>query len=269
MLVDTHCHLNFDVFDHDRTEVVENARKVGVQRILNPGVDLYTSLSAVEQAHIYPEVYAAIGVHPNDALSWGEFTEANMEDLAARPKVVAIGEIGLDYFRDRSPRLVQAEILRRQLALAARRELPVIIHLRNEIEDHQATEDLLGILGEWVQDLKANANPLARNPGVIHSFSENSHYARQAIVINFLLGITGPITFRKADELRQVAASVPLECLLIETDAPFLTPHPFRGRRNEPAHVRWVADKIADLHQVPLDEAKSIFYKNAERLFHW
>lgn len=237
--------------------------------MLNPGVDFFTSLAAVDLAGIYPEVYAAVGVHPNDALSWGEFTEANLEDLASREKVVAIGEIGLDYFRDLSPRLLQVEILRRQLDLAARKNLPVIIHLRNEMDDHQASDDLLGILREWVQDLRSNDNPLAQNPGVIHSFGENSHYARQAIVINFLLGITGPVTFRKADELRQAVASVPINCLLIETDAPFLTPHPYRGRRNEPAYVRWVAEKIAEIHGVPVDEAKSILYKNAERLFHW
>ncbi len=269
MLVDTHCHLNFDAFEDDRAAVVENARRVGVQRILNPGVDLYSSLAAVDLTRAYPEVYAAVGVHPNDAQGWGEFTEANLADLADRDKVVAIGEIGLDYFRDRTPHLLQAEILRRQLALAARKNLPVIIHLRNEIDNHLATEDLLGILAEWVQDLKAQASPLAQNPGVIHSFSENSHYARQAIVINFLLGITGPVTFRNADDLRRVVANVPLDSLLIETDAPFMTPHPFRGRRNEPAHVRWVAEKIAEVQGVPVDEAKTIFYKNAERLFHW
>lgn len=269
MLVDTHCHLNFDAFDDDRAAVVENARRVGLQRILNPGVDLHSSQAAVDLTRTFPEVYAAVGVHPNDSQGWGEFTEANLEVLADEDKVVAIGEIGLDYFRDRAPRLLQAEILRRQLALAARKNLPVIIHLRNEADNHLATEDLLGILAEWVQDLKAQARPLAQNPGVIHSFSENSHYARQAIVINFLLGITGPVTFRNANELRHVVASVPLDRLLIETDAPFMTPHPFRGRRNEPAHVRWVAEKIAEIQGVPVDEAKSIFYKNAERLFHW
>lgn len=269
MLVDTHCHLTFDVFEDDRPAVIENARKVGVQRMLNPGVDILSSITAIELSAMYPEVYAAVGVHPNDAHSWSESTENNIEYLADRSKVVAIGEIGLDYFRDRSPRLLQAQILRRQLGLAARKNLPVIIHLRNEIDNHQATQDLLGILTEWVQDLKAHNHPLAINPGVIHSFSENSQYAEQAIVINFLLGITGPVTFRNADELRHVVASVPLNRLLIETDSPFMTPHPFRGRRNEPAHVRWVAEKIAEIQGVSVDEAKTIFFKNAERLFHW
>lgn len=269
MLVDTHCHLNFEAFDLDRPAVVENARRVGVQRMLNPGVDIASSQSALGLAGTYPEVFAAVGVHPNDALSWNENTEVQLEELAGQPKVVAIGEIGLDYYRDRSPRLLQAQILRRQLSLAARHKLPVIIHLRNEVDQHQATDDLLGILGEWVQDLNSDGNSLADQPGVIHSFSENSHYAEQAIVINFLLGITGPVTFRSAGELRQVVAFVPLNKLLIETDSPFLTPHPFRGRRNEPAHVRWVAEKIADIQGVPVDEAKSIIYKNAERLFHW
>lgn len=269
MLVDTHCHLDFDAFDEDRAAVVENARRVGVQRILNPGVDLASSRAALALSSQYPEVYAAVGVHPNDGLTWGEFSEANLDDLAGQPKVVAIGEIGLDYFRERAPRLLQAQILRRQLALAAKHNLPVIIHLRNEMDQHNATENLLGILSEWVQDLVSHEHPLSQNPGVIHSFSENSHYASQAIVINFLLGITGPVTFRKADELQQVVASFPIEKLLIETDAPFLTPHPFRGRRNEPAHVRWVAEKIAEIQGIPVDEAKTKLFMNAERLFHW
>lgn len=249
--------------------MVDNARKAGIARILNPGVDLMSSAAAIKLASIYPEVFAAVGVHPNDSLSWDEVTEARLEELANKKKVVAIGEIGLDYHWERAPRQLQVETLQRQLRLAARKNLPVIIHLRNKNDDHQASEDLLGILREWVQDLQAHGSPLSHNPGVIHSFSENSHYAKQAIVINFLLGITGPVTFRKADELRQVAASAPLESLLVETDAPFLTPHPYRGKRNEPAFVRWVAEKIAELHNIPVEEANLIFSKNAERLFHW
>lgn len=269
MLVDTHCHLNFEAFDQDRDEVVENARRVGVQRILNPGVDLPSSQAALDLTKKYPEVYAAVGVHPNDALSWNEETEARLNTMASEKKVVAIGEIGLDYYRERTPHLLQQQILRRQLDLAAKHILPVIIHLRNAEQTHLATDDLLGVLQEWVQDLQSQNHPLSDRPGVIHSFSENSHYARQAIVINFLIGITGPVTFRSADDLRRVVASVPIEKLLIETDSPFLTPHPFRGKRNEPAHVRWVAEKIAEVQGVPVDQAKTIFFKNAERLFHW
>ncbi len=269
MLVDTHCHLYFDAFDADRKVVIEYARLSGVQRMLVPGIDLASSRQALELTRQFPEVYAAVGVHPNDALTWDETTEASLDKLACDPKVVAIGEIGLDYYREWTPRELQVEVLSRQLQLASRHNLPVVIHLRNEEGNQDASQALLDILSEWVQNLDEQGSPLAKNPGVIHSFSENSDYARQVIVINFLVGITGPVTFRNASVMRQVVAEVPLESLLTETDSPFLSPHPFRGRRNEPAHVRWVTEKIAEIRSQPLEDVKKVLSQNAERLFHW
>jgi TatD DNase family protein len=184
--------------------------------------------------------------------------------------VAAIGEIGLDYYRDRAPAAVQRRVFAAQLDLAAERSLPVVIHIRSASpSDRQASEDVLSMLGEWVGELKCQESPLAQRPGVLHSFSEDVRLARRAVDLGFYLGITGPVTFRKADELRQVVAEMPLERLLVETDAPFLTPHPHRGERNEPAYVRFVTEKIAQIKNLAFEAAAEITTANANQLFHW
>jgi TatD DNase family protein len=262
-LTDTHCHLDFQLFDEDRNQVVSRAREAGVTHILNPGIDLASSQAALELAEKYAEVYVAVGVHPNSAGTFDQNTLPQLRDLVSHPKVVAIGEIGLDYYRDRAPRELQQRIFRLQLELAAESGLPVVIHNR------QATADVLEGLTEWQAQLLRTGSALANRPGVLHSYSDNEENGRKAIEINFYIGITGPVTFRNAPDLQQVVASLPIEHLLIETDAPFLAPHPLRGQRNEPALVRRVAEKIAELHSRPVDEVARVTSENAGRLFNW
>lgn len=270
LLVDTHAHLNFERFDTDRPQVIDRASQAGLIGILNPGVDLSSSMQAINLAEEFAVVYAAVGVHPNDSLSWDADSKSVLQELAQHPKVVAMGEIGLDYYRDRAPQDLQKRVFQQQLALAAELELPVVIHTRDASdEDRSASRDVLAILGDWVAQLRHAGSQLADRPGVLHSYSSGAGFVEQAVSLGFYLGITGPVTFRKADGLRQTVEMIPLERLLIETDAPFLTPHPFRGKRNEPAHVRYVAEKIAEIHHLPFEQVAKITTAGAKRLFHW
>ena len=263
MLADTHCHLDFETFDGDREQVLERAARAGIETILNPGIDLASSRSAVGLARTFPAVHAAVGVHPNEATQWQPGTPEILRNLAGNPKVVAIGEIGLDYYRDRAPRDLQKKIFQEQLGLAAELGLPAIVHNR------QATEDVLEILIEWQTGLVNSGSLLAERPGVLHSYSEELEPALRGIEHNFRIGFTGPVTFRNAPDLQRVAAGLPLDHLLIETDAPFLTPHPYRGKRNEPAYVRLVAEKLAELQGVAFESVASWTTANAARLFDW
>ncbi len=263
MLTDTHCHLDFEQFDEDREEVIARALYAGLVRILNPAVDLPTSRRALALAEKYEFVYAAVGMHPNSALEWTDETTDALREMAAHPKVVAIGEIGLDYYWDDAPHDVQVYVFRAQLELAAELGLPVIIHNR------EAGMDILPMLTDWQAQLAAAGRPLAKHPGVLHSFSGTEAQAHQAIAANFYLGVTGPVTFKNAVDLQSLISNLPLTQLLIETDAPYLTPHPFRGKRNEPARVALVAGKIAELRSLPLDEVARVTGENAARLFGW
>jgi TatD DNase family protein len=270
VLVDTHCHLNFDSFDSDRAAVVSRAEQAGVYRILNPGIDVQTSRAAIELAHVFPNVFASVGVHPNDASGWSDNTLEELRLMAAQPEVVAIGEIGLDYYWQRTERSVQIEAFVQQLDLAAEVGLPVIVHVRDaSSEDRRAMQDVLEILIGWQHRLVEHSLDLATRPGVLHSFSGNLDDARRAVASQFCVGVTGPVTFKKAEILRQVAAGLPINRLLIETDAPFLTPHPHRGERNEPAYVRYIAEKIAAVREMAQDVIDKITTDNAERLFRW
>lgn len=270
MLADTHCHLNFESFDIDRSAVVARAQAAGISRILNPGVDLPSSQSAVRLAGSFEMVYAAVGVHPNDAQSWNQGSLAELKELAKQPKVVAIGEIGLDYYWERTPASLQRAILEDQLDLAAALGLPVIIHVRDKSpEEMPAMHEILSILKTWTVNLAIRNPELSQRPGVLHSFSGDNGAALKATGLNFRIGITGPVTYKKAERLREVAASIPEEYLLVETDAPFLTPHPHRGERNEPALVRFVAEKIAMIRQTNFENITEITSLNAERLFRW
>jgi len=270
LYVDTHCHLDFNRFDSDRSEVLERARTAGLRRILNPGINLGSSRDAIGLAEANPEVYAAVGVHPNDGLSWDETTLEALRELAKYPKVIAIGEIGLDYYRDRASQYVQKMIFREQLELASEMELPVVIHSRNASKrDERATADVLDIISGWHRDLNSSGSKLAERPGVLHSYGGSLDMALEAISLGFWIGVTGPVTFHKADDLRAVVSGLPVESILIETDAPFLTPQPYRGKRNEPAHVRYVAGKIAELHNLSVENFTEITAANAKRLFNW
>lgn len=263
--VDTHCHLDFERFDNDREEVLRRAQDAGIWRMVTLGVDVSSSQAAVALAHQHAAVYAGVGVHPNDAArAWqGETTKQALRRLAGEPKVVAIGEIGLDYYRDTTPRPKQRQVLQEQLTLAAQVGLPVSLHNR------QATEDLLALLREWMSELRHQHHPLAERPGVWHAFSGDERDAQRALDLGLFLGIGGPVTFKNAPERRRVLAALPLDRLLLETDAPFLAPHPYRGRRNEPAYVPLVAQTIAQVHGRSLEEVAWQTTQNARILFAW
>lgn len=262
-LVDTHCHLNFDAFTDDLDWVIQRAGQAGVGRIINPAVDLASSQVITTLATVYESVYTAVGIHPNSATTWQSDSLEHLTNLCNTPKNVAVGEIGLDYYWDAAPRSYQQQIFEKQLELAGDLHLPIIVHNRD------ATADVLRILSEHVNQLEESGSPLRRRPGVLHSFSASIDDAMRAIEMNFFIGITGPITFKTAESLRKIVAEIPLEYLLIETDSPFLTPHPHRGKRNEPAYVRYVAEKIAEVSGYTLLEVGEITTKNAEKLFGW
>jgi TatD DNase family protein len=257
-LVDTHCHLNFEGFNADREAVIERAKAAGVTRIIAPAVDVITTEQVVALAAAHSGVYAAVGVHPNSTANFDDATLATIEAQSYAPKVVAIGEIGLDYYWDDSPKDKQWAAFEAQLALAKRRELPVIIHNRN------ASADVISILETWAGDLPAS---LRGRAGVMHSFSADMQTAKRALAAGFYLGFTGPITYKNADLLRHIAAAVPLDRMLIETDAPFLTPAPHRGKRNEPAYVALVAERLAALRVMTVEAFSAATTANAKRLF--
>lgn len=263
LLTDTHCHLNLTIFEADLPEILDRARQQGIERILIPGIDIETSQLALQLCERYPDLFAAVGVHPGSASSWNDQTLSILREFGQHPKAIAIGEIGLDYYRDRSPRDLQCEVFRRQLDLAGELEKPVVIHNRD------AFPDVWNELTTWQSTLEQARSSLARHPGVLHSFDGTIAEALQIVEKGFFIGISGPVTFRNAMQRQQIASQLPLDRILIETDAPYLTPHPFRGRRNEPAYVALVAEKIAELHSITLADAAQITWKNADMLFQW
>ena len=271
MLSDTHCHLDLEKFDPDRGAVLERAIQAGVNRILIPGLSLASSLSAVKLAESHPLLFAAVGVHPTEASEVQRSTFDDIKRLAGHPKVKAIGEIGLDYYWDSAPHDLQQKVLKEQLALAAELQLPVVIHLREkgDASGGECASDLLKILQEWVTGLSGAKSPLAGRPGVLHSFSGRLEMARAAISLGFSLGVTGPVTFKNGQPRQELVAALPLESILIETDAPFQAPHPHRGERNEPAYVRLIADKIALVQACTTEQVAAATSGNAERLFAW
>jgi TatD DNase family protein len=285
-LTDTHCHLDLDKFEEDRDAVLERAWAAGLHRILIPGLNLSSSQRVLALSNSHPDLFCAIGVHPSDSLSWDADTKENLKILYSESvgssqsnparirkncKIVAIGEIGLDYYWDDSHHQHQQMVLMEQLALADECKIPVVIHMREKEDalEGDCSRDLTAILENWVQNLRDSNNPLAKSPGVLHSFSGNNLTAEKLLDLGFFIGITGPVTYKNAQLKRQVVKSVPLERILIETDAPFLAPAPQRGRRNEPAFVRYIADKIAEIHNKDPEEVARITTENSERLFSW
>ncbi len=263
-LTDTHCHLNLNTFQEHLDQTLERAWERGIGRILIPGIDVETSRKAVALAERYEKLYAAVGVHPGDANTWQPETLAMLRELVQHSKVVAIGEIGLDYYRDRTPRPLQRQVFQAQLALAAEVGLPVVIHNRDAIDD------LWEALSAWQAELARGGSMLAGRPGVLHSFDGTLEVARRAMEKGFFIGISGPVTFRNALERQSVVTALPLSQLLVETDAPFLTPQPHRGKwPNEPAFVAYVAEKIAELHGLPLETVIRTTGENATQLFNW
>lgn len=262
-LIDTHCHLNFDSYADDLDAVIDRAAAAGVTRVVIPAVDIDSTREALALAARYPGVYAAAGLHPNSSAHITDEQAAAREtdmlaELAKGEKIVAIGEIGLDYYWDNSPKEAQFRAFEAQLALAARLELPVIIHNRD------ASEDVITILESWAHSLPPS---LKERPGVMHSFSASVAIAERALAAGFYLGFTGPITFKNADETRRAAGMTPLDRLLVETDGPFLTPAPYRGKRNEPAYIPYIIERLASLKQVTPEAMAEATTANAERLF--
>lgn len=228
-----------------------------------PGIDLSSSREVVRLSETYAALYAAVGVHPNQAQSWTENSLAELKELATCPRVLAIGEIGLDYYRDGAPRSVQQRIFHAQLELAAAVGKPVIIHSR------QSINELWPVLQEWQQELTRKGAPLSLRPGVLHSYEGDPETARLAIGQHFFIGISGPVTFPNAAESRRTVAALPLEGIVLETDAPFLAPQPVRGQRNEPCNIPMIADKIAEIHALPVHFVAETTTRNADHLFGW
>ncbi|RJQ52996.1 MAG: TatD family deoxyribonuclease [Actinobacteria bacterium] len=252
-LVDTHAHLDLLLEEGlPVTEALAGARKAGVAKIMTIGIDLPSSAAAVRLAEEHEEVFAAVGVHPNSADGYDSGVEKELRALGASPKVVAIGEIGLDYYRDRSPRDRQRAAFRRQLELAVELSLPVCVHSR------EASEDVLRVLG--------TLRP--RPAGILmHCFSGDIRLAGKMLELGCHIALAGPVTFRNATTTAEVARSIPLDRLLLETDSPFLAPHPHRGKRNEPALLPLVAQRVADLREISLDEVAEATTANANKLF--
>jgi TatD DNase family protein len=250
-LFDTHAHLHFPEFDADRAEMMARARQAGVTRMLTIGTEVPTSRAAIALAESEADVWASVGVHPHDAAEADEAVLAEIERLAATPRVAAVGEIGLDFFRNLSPRDVQERVFRHLIGLARRVRKPVIVHCRD------AHAEVLAILGE------ERASEVG---GIMHCFSGDVAVARQCLDLGLLVSLAGPVTYPNARALPEVARFVPADRLVVETDCPFLPPQGYRGKRNEPAYLALTAARVAELRGEPLEEFARRASENACRL---
>lgn len=271
VLTDTHCHLDLDSFDSDREAVLERAVQVGIGRILIPGLNLPSSRSIIALAEKKPMLFTAIGVHPAEIFGVKPSTLNDLRKLALHSKVKAIGEIGLDYYWDTTPHDHQLRVLIDQLALAAELQLPVVIHFREKKDTSSAdcAADLMRILEDWVTSFVRDKSRLVGRSGVLHSFSGTQEMAQAAMKLGFYLGISGRVTFKNDQQLQALVAMLPLDRILLETDAPFQAPQPYRGKRNEPSYLRLIADKIALVRSTTTDQVALVTSENARRLFAW
>lgn len=252
MYVDSHCHLTDEQFADDLEAVIARALAAGVTQVVTLGTDLATSRAAIALAEKYPAVYAAIGIHPEAVRAARQSDVQSLRELAAHPKVVAIGEIGLDYFWDKTTADLQQIFFVEQLRLAGDLQLPVAIH------DRDAHEKIMETLGE-LEGLHLR--------GVLHAFSGELEMAHAAMKMGYMISLGGPVTFKSARRTQEIAAQLPLEKMMLETDAPYLAPHPFRGKRNEPAQVPLIAARIAELRDVHPDQIAARTTQNARHLF--
>ena len=251
MLFDTHAHYDDEAFDPDRREVLAGLPQKGVGLVVNPGCTLTSSEKVVALAAEFPHVYAAVGLHPENCHDFQPEQIERLRQLARREKVVAIGEIGLDYYwAENPPRALQQEVLRRQLGLAEELQLPVIIH------DRDAHGDTMAIVREF-----------PRVKGVFHCFAGSAEMARELIQMGWMLSFNGAATFKNAKKAPEVIAAAPLSMLMIETDAPYLTPVPHRGERNDSSYVRFVAEKIAQIKGLTPEEVEKATWENGRRFF--
>jgi TatD DNase family protein len=252
MLVDSHAHLEMPEFKKDLEEVILRAKKSGVEYIFTVGTEKRDWKRALEISHSHPGVYAILGVHPHNAKEIDDRTYPVLRELCRDERVKAYGEIGLDFFRNHSPREVQIRGFREQIALARELHLPIVIH------DRDAHEETLDIL----KSEKAEALG-----GIIHCFSGDYRMAKECLDMGFYISVPGTITFKNAGDFQEIVRKLPLESLLIETDAPFLAPIPFRGKRNEPGFVRHMAQKIAELKKISFEKVAEVTTANALRVF--
>lgn len=252
MLIDTHAHLIDKSYNKDLESVLKRAREAGVEAIINVGYTLSLARKAVALAEVYAPLYATVGIHPHDAAGVPENYLEILQELAKKPKVVALGEMGLDFYRNLSPPRIQEKIFRNQLSLAKELRLPVVVH------DRDAHQKVLQILKE----------EKAGDPGgVLHCFSGDLRMARECFELGFHISVAGPVTYNKASTLQEVVATCPRDRLLLETDCPYLTPHPYRGKRNEPAHVALVCRQVAALRAETFEEVANYTAENAKKLF--
>lgn len=252
MLIDTHCHLQDPELKPDVEGVLQRAKEAGVEKMICVGYDMPSSRAAVELARRYKPVYAIVGVHPHDADSYTPEAEKELRQLAASPKVVAIGEIGLDYYRDLTPRDLQQEVFIQQIRLAHALKKPIVIH------DRDAHEDTLKIIRQ---------EKGGQYGGVMHCFSGHLPMAQELINLNFYISFAGPLTFKNNKKGQEAAAQLPIDRILVETDSPYLSPEPKRGKTNEPANVRYTAQKLADLRGKTLEEIAYLTNLNAHKIF--
>lgn len=253
MFVDTHCHINAKVFANDAAGYVKRAANAGVTKLIVIGWDVMSSRDAIKYAETFPGVYAAVGIHPVDAVSTPESDLGIIEEMLDHPKVVALGEIGLDYhwIKEKDEQAIEHTFFKKQLALANKKKKPVVIHMRN------ATQDTYEILRD--------NRPLFS--GVMHSYSGSVEMMENFLALGLYIGLGGPVTFLNAKEPKLVAAAVPSDKLLLETDAPYLAPHPFRGRTNESIHIPLIAETIAELRNISVFDLKAQTTTNAHTLF--
>ena len=250
-MIDSHCHLDFDAFDGKRDSALKDCRDAGVHTVINIGTDVAASRRSVQLAEEHDMVYATVGVHPHDASTLDDAAFARIAELADHKKVVAVGEIGLDYYRDLSPRDVQQKAFRRQIELAVEKKLPIVIHTR------ESFADTLDIVREYAHRLSG---------GVFHCFPGTAKEMREITEMGFYISVGGVITFPKA-KMAAVAMVTPPDRILLETDAPFLTPEPHRGKQNFPVYVQHVYRRLAALKQLPLPDLERIVDRNVQKLF--
>ncbi|RPI59549.1 MAG: YchF/TatD family DNA exonuclease, partial [Ignavibacteriales bacterium] len=252
MFIDTHAHLFFENFKEDVDEVIQRAKDNGVDFIVVPATDIKTAKEAITLAEKYEQIYATVGIHPHDTKEWNESLLFEIEELAKHPKVVAIGEIGLDYYYDFSPQDQQIKAFKSQLDLATKLQLPVVIHNRD------SDGDMMDIIQSYCgTGLKAQ----------FHCYNGSLSDALEFMKMNHFISFTGNITFKKSDGLREILSHIDLNHLMLETDSPFMTPVPFRGKRNEPSYVSYVAQQVADVHKISMEEVGRITSLNAFRFF--
>lgn len=256
--VDTHCHLNFHTYNDDIETVIDNALKVGVKHILVPGLDLATSRESVQLATRYQPVYAAVGVHPGEVDGFQEEDLPGFEELIRSPKVVAIGEIGLDYFHRKDNKREQRRIFQVFLDMAIKHKLPVILHSRDSLSD------LTHLINEKMTQLS-----LVHLRGVYHAFEGNVEEATKAVNQGFYIGAGGPITYKNAATKHEVFSKISIENIVLETDGPFLSPQGYRGKRNEPANIPLIAERLAELQHYDIKVIANKTTDNAMKLFNW